>query len=163
MKRLSLLLSSLALLGACANNPPVLDTDNANMEVTPLDAGKDLAAAGESPLVWGGVIVDAANLEKQTQLEILSYPLTKSLRPDTSRSPTGRFLIRHDGYLETIDYAPGRKLTAVGEVKHLQNQMVGEASYDFPVMQDRQIHLWSEQDELTQPRFNFGFGVVLTN
>lgn len=163
MRRLTLLLSSLAVLVACAGNPPVLDTENTRMDPAPKDAGKDIEAAGESPLVWGGVIVNATNLESQTQLEILSYPLTRSLRPDTSRTPTGRFLIRHEGYLETIDYAPGRKLTAVGSVKNLQNQMVGEASYNFPVMQDRQLHLWSEQEEIAQPRFNFGFGVVLTN
>ncbi|MCB1755312.1 MAG: Slp family lipoprotein [Gammaproteobacteria bacterium] len=163
MKRLGLLFSGLALLSACAANPPVLDTDNANMDLTPLEAGKDIAAAGQSPLVWGGVVVSATNLEKQTQLEILSYPLNRYLRPDTNRTPTGRFLIRHEGYLETIDYAPGRKVTAVGSVKNLQNQKVGEASYDFPVMQDQQLHLWTEQDEIAQPRFNFGFGVVLTN
>ncbi len=150
-------------LSACASVPSELDTDNASRDISPQDVEKDVSVAGDTSLVWGGVIVNATNLQDHTQLEILSYPLKDSLRPDTGRTPTGRFLVKHLGYLEILDYAPGRKLTVIGRVEELQNQKVGEASYNFPVMQDEKIHLWSERTDPSEPRINFGFGVILTN
>ncbi len=163
MKTAALVLLVFFLLGACASNPAVLDINNANADISPHEVSMDLASVEDELLVWGGVIIGAHNLEDVTQLEILSYPLKKSLRPDTTRTSTGRFFIRHSGYLEVLDYAPGRSLTVVGSVDRVQSQLLGEVSIDFPVLTDQQLHLWKEQSESSEPRINFGFGVILSN
>lgn len=164
MKRFQTLmaLAVTLLLAACASSPPVLETEGVNRTMTPQQVSSGEPTALETPLLWGGVIVSTANLAEHTQLEVLSYPL-KGLRPDTSATPTGRFLIRHEGYLETIDYASGREVSVVGTVTGMQEQNVGEARYEFPVLNDQQIHLWPVARPQQEPRLNFGFGVVLSN
>ena len=153
----------MSVLAACASTPPALDTQGVMRSPSPqVFSSGDTEAGGETPLLWGGVIVSTANLSDYTQLEVLSYPL-KGLRPDTTKTPTGRFLIRHQGYLETIDYASGREVSAVGLVTEMQEQKVGEASYQFPVLADQQLHLWPVAKPQQEPRLNFGFGVVLSN
>ena len=153
----------MGVLVACASTPPILDTEGVTRSLSPQQySAGDMTAGGETPLLWGGVIVSTANLSDYTQLEVLSYPL-KGLRPDTTKTPTGRFLIHHQGYLETIDYASGREVSAVGLVTEMQEQKVGEASYQFPVLADQQLHLWPVAKPQQEPRLNFGFGVVLSN
>ncbi len=166
MVKFTVLLFLIFLNISCAGNQPkpVVNPENASLEISPQQAQLDLDTAKRSnPLIWGGVIVHLANLEEYTQLEILAYPLSENLRPDTSLTPVGRFILHHPGYLEGIDYSAGRELTVLGTVTHLVNQKIDEASYDFPQLLGKELHLWPRQRQNPEPRFNFGFGVILSN
>lgn len=120
----------------------------------------------QQTIVWGGVIIHAHNLPETTRLEILAYPLDRRYRPKINKKAEGRFFIEQDGYLETADYAPNRKVTVSGEIIRIEKGNVGEAKYDFPLIKATKIHLWPKsppQQESSEPRIHLGFGVILSN
>jgi len=103
------------------------------------------------------------NLEQGTRLEVLSYPLDSRGRPEQDASPKGRFLLQREGYLEPVDYAPGRLITAVGAVTGVEEGKVGDAPYRYPLMQAEQLHLWPKPESYRRqtPQVHFGIGVIL--
>jgi outer membrane lipoprotein len=152
-----------ALLAACASMPSELDVPGINTAVTPATAASDAAARGEA-VRWGGVIVRSTNLKDRTELEVLAYPLaSRSARPDTGAAAGPRFLVRHGGYLETVDYAAGREVTVLGTVRAPQAGSVGEVAYTYPVLEASRVYLWpKESRDDSGPRFHFGVGVGIT-
>lgn len=158
--RLAPLLAALALLNACASGPRY-DTRAVD---TSLTAAKVAAVPGTHtgvPVVWGGVIVATRNQPDYTELEILSYPLDGVQRPDPRRAEQGRFLARYAGYLEGVDYAPGRSVTINGAVETTLPGKVGDAAYTFPLLQAKDVYLWPRDSAApSSPQFQFGIGVI---
>jgi outer membrane lipoprotein len=113
-------------------------------------------------VLWGGVIVHSANVKSGTELKLLAYPLDRSLKPQTGSEALGRIIVFREGYLETLDYAPGRLLTVTGTVQGTKKAPVGEAMYTYPVVNTTQIHLWPYQEEAGESRVHFGIGVGVT-
>lgn len=152
----------LGLLAGCAATPK-FDTAGVDRELTPSAAAREQARSVGARVQWGGVIVATRNLRARTQLEVLAYPLERSGEPDTSAAPQGRFLLLEDGYLEPVDYAPGRAVTAVGRIGGIERGQVGEAEYRYPVVDAGQLHLWPKQTPYPQrnPNVHFGIGVIL--
>jgi outer membrane lipoprotein len=157
-----LLAIGLLLLTACATTPP-LDSSGIDTALTPAQAGNDPAGLKGSRVLWGGMIIAAENLETQTQIEILAYPLDTKQRPDTSAQPYGRFLARRDGYLETADLDNGRLITLTGRLEGTTQAMIGESRYTYPVVQVSEYHLWRRGDEASGSQVHFGLGVILHN
>lgn len=156
------LLSCLAiglLLNACATMP-TFDTHGADKTLIPAEAVQQQASLAGRSVAWGGVIIQSANLQDRTRLEILAYPLDSANRPNTNASPTGRFLAERPGYLETVNYAPGRLVTVVGPLEGTRTGRIGETEYAYPVVEAQRIQLWRPADEYyTEPRVHFGVGV----
>ena len=174
----------LALLGGCASPP--IETDLEPSIRTPAEVSAEPSAgaiggtgmtrgdtdgaidgaceAGAETLLWGGVLLGASVLGETSQLEVLAHPLDRRQRPMTGRASEGRFLIVADGYLETVDYAPGRLITVLGTLEEVREGTIGEATVRYPVVRSDELHLWSGNagsDE--RPRFSFGIGVNLGN
>lgn len=157
LPRLALLFVSTMLLGACATAP---EFNLAGVDRTLTPAGvTDLAAARDKRVLWGGLILGGRNLKDSTQLEVLAYPLDSDGRPDADAATLGRFLLVRAGYLEKLDYAPGRQLTAVGPVTELVKARIGEADYQYPLMRAEQLHLWPRRTG-REPQMHFGVGVT---
>lgn len=156
------LLSFLAtglLLGACATTP-TFDTQGADQTFVPAEAVQRQGSLAGRSVAWGGVIIQSTNLQDRTRLEILAYPLDSANRPDTNASPTGRFLAERQGYLETVNYAPGRLVTVVGPLEGTRAGRIGETEYAYPVVEAQRIQLWRPTDQYyTEPRVYFGVGV----
>ncbi len=154
---LALCLGGGVLLAACASPP--FNLAGVDTTMTPVQAALPGATLGQR-VEWGGVIVTARNLADRTDLQVLAYPLDSSARPEDWKSPLGRFILQQRGYLETIDYAPGRLVTAVGTVVTVQAGLVGKAPYRFAVLGAEQLHLWRKRIHVsTKPSIRFGFGV----
>jgi outer membrane lipoprotein len=152
------LLLLLSLLTGCSTAPKV--AENAERGITPTQATLNEATQQDRPLQWGGVIVETRNLADATELQILAYPLMSSGQPDVTEPPTGRFIARRSGYLESVDYRKGRQVTATGQLTEKRAGQVGEADYTFPVLLADELVLWPEQSERQRsPRVNFGLGV----
>ncbi|MHB8345838.1 MAG: Slp family lipoprotein [Acidiferrobacterales bacterium] len=146
------------LLAACATNPP-FDLAGVDTALMPGPATTDIGMTKGHRVEWGGVIVTAKNLRDWTDLEILAYPLDRSAHPETEKKPLGRFILRQKGYLETVDYAPGRLITAVGDIMEIKEGFVGQAPYRFPVLGAEQLHLWPKEVRTgTEPSVRIGFG-----
>jgi outer membrane lipoprotein len=149
----------LLLLGACSGRPE-FDTSKVALSLTPQQAISEATQQLGKEVLWGGMILHANNLADGARLEILAYPLDSSQAPRLNEAPLGRFLLRHDSYLETIDYAPGRRLTVHGRLLRIEDGVVDQSPYRYPVVQSQQLHLWP-RGEPQQPRLHFGIGVVI--
>ena len=160
ISRLFIAASLLLQLAACGTTPQ-LDTRGVGPRITTRQAVATPDALRGRKILWAGVIVQGGNQQDSTQLEVLAYPLRYNNRPDTNAEPLGRFLIVQHGYLETVDYAPGRALTVVGALDGLRRGKVGEADYDYPVVLSQQLRLWPAADKAyTDPQVHFGIGVL---
>lgn len=161
--RLLPILLMLALAG-CANTPE-FDESGVDRSLTArLAADRGQEVIGQR-VIWGGTIVDSRNLEEETRLEVLAYPLNSWERPQDSGKAQGRFLVLQSGYLETADYAAGRQITVVGPVEALEEGRIGESSYTYPVVRADTLHLWPEESARQGggSRVNFGIGVIFSN
>lgn len=153
---------STMLLAACASAPS-FDVKNVNTSVTPNEAVPKISTLQGSRVLWGGVILNSKNLETGTHLEILAYPLNGRHRPRVDRDSVGRFIVEHSSYLETVDYAPGRELSLIGVVAGTKEGKIDAATTIYPAVTAEQMHLWPKDSGNSEPRFNFGFGVMLHN
>lgn len=161
--RLLSILTALVLLGACASKPPV-SLEGTNPKLRPQQALDDFEKTRGERVAWGGVIVATDNLAEHTRIEVLGYPLSSgSARPQTESAAQGRFVIRKAGYLETVDYAPGRIVTVTGTLAEIESGSVGDAAYRYPVVQADELHLWKTEKNTPRTGINFGFGIVITN
>jgi len=157
----SLLLSAL-VLSACATSPK-FDTSGIDTNITPQIAVDKIKTLQGAPVIWGGVIIASNNLKDSTQLEILIYPLDINHKPDTEQTPLGRFLAEQEGYLETADFTQGRLITVRGVLNDKRIGHIGETEYVYPVVKINQLHLWQKQSDFSEPRIQFGIGVMFHN
>lgn len=157
MKRLWILLSALLALAGCAKDR--MDDPSIDKSLTPARAVNNVDASRGHKVRWGGVIVSSNNLQDTSQMEILSYPLDEDGRPLRDDEPLGRFIAVKSGYIETLDYAPGRLITVTGPVQSTRTAKLGEAQYTYPVINADEMQLWQTRVPRTEPRFHFGIGV----
>ena len=142
-----LLAFMVAALSACATTPPFPEETlhTINRELTPEQAVKEQPR--DVQVLWGGLIIKAANTADHTDLTVLFYPLDNSQRPDLDRKPLSRFIVRYPGYLEIVVYAPGREVTVLGSLQGVEEGKVGDALYSFPVVKTDKVHLWPAGDD----------------
>lgn len=152
------LLSIFTLLLSCASTPE-FDTSQVDHSLTPQSVIAEPEVSRGKVALWGGTILDTVNLKDATQIEMLAYPLNASHRPLLESKPLGRFIIKHAGYLEPTSYAQGRQLTVLGSISGSQRGKVGESSYDYPVISDKQLHLWSQSSDRDRSNVHFGVGI----
>lgn len=158
--RPALLLAAAISLAGCASTPfkgPV--AQHIDRAVTPAQALAAPDAARGKTVIWGGKIIASQNLSNASTLTVLAYPLDRQGEPDTRRTALGRFIATRPGYLETMNYAPGRLVTVLGTVTGVRPGQVGEAPYRYPVLQAEQMHLWPRAARYRYPPFQFGIGV----
>ncbi len=133
------------IVTGCAATQPRLDTTRVNRVVTPAVIASAPADDHGGIVQWGGRIVALENDRDQTEIQVLSYPLNRTGAPRLNREPTGRFLLVYDGFLEPTDFAPGKLLTAIGDIRGNATQTIGQAQVDIPVLAAEQLRLWRER------------------
>lgn len=147
-------------LAGCTSGPRY-DTRAVDSKLTAAQVAAAPTAHSGERVVWGGVIIITRNQPGYSEMEILSYPLDSAQRPDTSRAEQGRFIVRHNHYLEAVDYAPGRHLTVSGKIDKVLAGKVGDAPYTFPLIQADDVYLWPREGRTSsEPQFHFGIGVI---
>jgi outer membrane lipoprotein len=146
------------LLGACAS--PRLTPEQAVLRaVSPAMAVAQPGLHQGRRVEWGGILIATHNRQTHTLLEILAYPLRADGRPDLGQQPMGRFLALRQGYLEVLEFAPGRWVTLSGPITGTRRGQVGERDYLYPAVDAHQLRLWPRQPPGQAPRIHFGFGV----
>lgn len=159
-KRLLMLAVLSLILSACASSPLQTGPD----AVAPLGPAHVLSgeATGGERVVWGGRIAAVRNLADYTELTVVSYPLDRGDRPRVSADPGVRFIVRQAGFLEPVQYTPGRYLSVLGQVAGLESSPVGEHWLEMPVLESEQIHLWPADIGQWQSRTRFSVGVGIS-
>jgi len=145
------------VLAGCASSP-VADSGTPIAPIGPAHVITESGHEGQT-VVWGGRLVGISNLADSTELEIVSLPLDRGDRPRLSAEPGVRFIVRHYGFLEPMQYVPGRHVTVLGEVLGLEERLVGEFIYQQPVLIANQLHLWPADPAQWRSRTNFSVGI----
>lgn len=146
------------LVAGCASSP--FSDAGGVVAKGPADALRGEIQPGERVL-WGGRIVGVVNAADATELEILALPLDHADRPRASAEGGVRFVVRYPGFLEPVNYAPGRLLTALGRFSTVETRAVGEFDIEQPVIDARQIELWPIRDPRPQTQLGIGIGIRL--
>lgn len=148
----------LTLLGTgCATGPFEAD-DSSVSRIGPAHVLAESGHEGQRA-IWGGRIVNVTNLADRTEIEVVSLPLDGGDRPRLSAEGGVRFLLVESGFLEPTRFAPGRYLTALGEIDGLDERLVGDFLYEQPVLRAEQIQLWPADPARWQPRSRFSIGI----
>lgn len=153
------------LLSACASSPfNKAGLREVDRTIDYVQAVQNSDALRNRPVLFGGSIIDTRNLPDRTELVVLAYPLNNWDRPNTSATPLGRFIAVHSGYLESVDYAPGRLISVRGYLDGAREEPLAQSNYVYPVMRVEELHLWPAQTPApSYPRFQIGVGVFGDN
>jgi outer membrane lipoprotein len=158
LKPVFLILLPVLLLCGCATSGPTFNTAGVVPALTPSTVvANPMPATGQS-VQWGGTIISITNLQDHTQIEVLAYPLDSKARPESDSPPLGRFILEQKGFLDPATYKQGRQISTVGTVTGTRISKVGDASYDHPVVDARQIYLWPEDRGYGGTGITFGIG-----
>ena len=147
-----------SLLTSCASTPD-FDTTQVDQSLTPQSVVAEPKLSRDKMVLWGGTILDIRNMKDSTRIEVLAYPLDSSYKPLLESKPLGRFIIRHQGYLEPTTFAQGRILSVLGRTGGSQTGNVGESAYTYAVINGLQLHLWSAESMRNRTTFHFGIGI----
>jgi outer membrane lipoprotein len=144
-----------AALQACSSQPVIPAADRT---ITPQQATSTQGSPSGTLLQWGGIIIETRNLPETTEIQVLAYPLDEDGQPDPKTNSTGRFIAQLPGYLEPVEYAVGRQVTATGKLAGVRQGKVADSDYPFPILHCDEIALWPEPKARSKPRIHFGFG-----
>ncbi len=148
----ALCLSFLVGLGlvACANAPfegQLLPNLRVNEVV-------DVGANGET-VRWGGTIASIENSDEGSIVEIVSRPLNAWGRPKRNDQSDGRFIARIEEVMDSEKVKQGMDVTTIGELIAVEEGLVGEMLYKFPVMTVSKVKVW--QPEITSVPYAQGY------
>ncbi|WEM43147.1 Slp family lipoprotein [Photobacterium sp. DA100] len=137
-----------ATMIGCAAVPEslMIDSENPISDITALrdPTGQDLGLA----VRLGGMIAAIDNGEQKTRLEIVAMPIGSDAKPKLGSSTQQRFVAYVDGFLEPMEYHPGRLISVAGYVKGEEEGKVGEYQYRFPVVVASGTQLWQVKQEV---------------
>jgi len=159
MRKLLLLIATIIFLAGCA---PVISSQSLSL----VDREISFAELKQTPdryigkhFLLGGQIVGVWNSNEGSELEIVQFETDKSGEITDMTKSGGRFIARNAEFLEPTVYRNGLLVTVVGEMKGKKNMLLDDATYTYPVLVIREIHLW-KPEELPKPAtFHFGIGV----
>ena len=162
--RIAILLSLISLLLACAAGPDFRLDDMAAELAAPREVVSMQPFPEGRRIVWGGQTIRMENLADRSRIELLAYPLDSRQRPMVGEPSLGRFLVERAGYLEPVDYAPGRLLTVTGRLLKRVRGKVGGAPYNYPLVEADELYLWPLPSEgLSWRGIHFGIGISISN
>ena len=111
-------------------------------------------------VLLGGEIIETRNAADMTSIMVLAFRLDYSKRPVTGTVSGGRFIVRQPTFLDPAIYRPGRKITVAGIVVGEKSLPLGEITYRYPVIENRELYLWPEEEyPRQQPAVRFGVGI----
>ena len=119
------LLPLCVFLSACAGLPAAVK----NVPVTKLtysQASGDPNSYKGTAVRWGGVIIDVENEENQTLVQVLSYPLDYTGRPQSTKQSEGRFVVKSAEFLDPAVYKKDREITVAGELEGDIDRRIGK-------------------------------------
>lgn len=155
---LTLLLAAAILsLAACAPAPLYKPAPHMT-HALPMNVAQAPERYRHAHVIWGGRIISVTNLSDNTKIELLAYRLDSAQRPQPDDGARGRFIVLIPGYLEPLEYPPGRLMTVSGNITGVYSGEVGKADYTYPLVDADQYHLWTKE-ELQSPWSNIHFGV----
>jgi outer membrane lipoprotein len=141
--KISMLLAAL-WLSACSTLPENIQLPaDTNMVSYQQAASQSEQRVGQI-VRWGGVIAKIENQADATMLEVVYYPLKSYGKPVSGDESIGRFRVYVKGFMDPMVYQQGRSMTFTGELKGVEEGLVGEQKYVFPTIESSAYHLWQK-------------------
>ena len=131
------------LLQACASQVPPMIKDPPAEDLSLTRAQHDPDKHRGKPVRWGGAIISTQNLQNITELTILAKPLDRYGEPEAGDHSYGRFIARHNGFLDPAIYANGRSITVYGKFEKTLNKKIDNFEYNYPIVQIEHLYLWA--------------------
>jgi len=157
---MALTLISLFLLYGCGSAISTEVRDRVDPSATFKAVSKNPDQFKGKIVLWGGVIIGIHNTQEVTWLELLQEPLGGKDRPIRGALSDGRFLIRHEVFLDPAVYMPGREMTVAGEVVGGKIRSIDGVEYHFPVVASKEMVLWNPQSD-SNFHIGIGFGATI--
>jgi outer membrane lipoprotein len=148
------------IVSGCAHviSKDIRDSADRELSLTEMFGDPDVYMG--KTVILGGIIAGGTNTGEGTYLEVVQQPLDSLGRPVETDRSLGRFLVLHDGYLDTVLYARGKSVTVAGEILGGKIQPLGEISYSYPLIKSREIHIVKKGGRFPI-HFGLGFGVAI--
>jgi outer membrane lipoprotein len=143
----------LALLAGCATAFPdeVMRTVDTRITADVLRAAPD--AHKGARVIVGGEILATQPRPGDTEMELLTRRLLDDDSPERSDRSPGRVLLRTKDFLDPAVYAPGRRVSVIGQVGGAEERKVGEVAYRYPVIVVERIRLWPR--DVVMPAYGY--------
>jgi outer membrane lipoprotein len=144
-------------LAACAP-APIYPVAPSTLNVIPMQVAHSPEQFPKGDVIWGGTVVGVRNFPDHTEVEMLSYTLDSSQRPQTNGQAQGRFIAIYAGYVEALNFPPGSLVTISGQLNGTRSDNVDQAAYVYPLVNVVQSHRWTAA-EMSAGHTDFHFGV----
>lgn len=138
-----LLLCCLFFLGACTSMPPDI-RDFSAMEIPYQTVSQNAEVHKDTPVRWGGTVIEVENEKDSSLMQVLFYPLDRSGYPETGKPGEGRFAIEISEFLDPAIYTKGAEITVTGTIKGSIERTVGNKTIHIPLITAKNIHLWPQ-------------------
>jgi outer membrane lipoprotein len=148
------------LLTACAAPRPLVDRTLVTARVTPEEVTIETLSDGQV-VNWGGQVIELRSRDEGTEIEVLSYPVRNSGRPDDLADSDGRFIALKRGEVDPLLFAPGRMVTVIGTLTRIEQGNIGDRSLSIPVIEVIELSRVPERRDTVQPYFSIGVGIGL--
>lgn len=106
-------------------------------------------------VILGGYIVETINEPEGSWLTVLQSPLDSLNRPESSDLSKGRFLVWSEEFLDPVVYSKERRITVGGKVIGSEERKLGSFTYPYPLVEAKEIHLWSKEGEYVGPYYPY--------
>ncbi len=138
----------LAIMGGCVYAISRENRESALKDLTPESILRDFETYRGRLVLMGGEIIKTRNLEKETQIEVLQRPLSRSSdRPLEDKKADGRFLVTYRTFQDPYVFSQGRSITVAGVVVGKEVSQIGQKNYIYLVLENRETHLWPERED----------------
>ncbi|MEQ1638749.1 MAG: Slp family lipoprotein [Methylococcales bacterium] len=122
--KLYLLLISLLLCG-CSSLPTAIK-DAPDLAVSYAQAKQNINSYKNTPVRWGGVIIEVENEQSYSLLQVVYYPLNYTGRPQLSKAPEGRFVVKSTDFLDPAIYTKNKEITLAGVLNGDIERIIGK-------------------------------------
>ena len=106
-------------------------------------------------VIWGGMVIKTVNDAKGSEIYVLETPLHYGEQPEQIEYSRGRFIAGTRSYMDPLVYRKGRMITVAGEVIGSKSITEDKTAYAYPVVQIRQITLWSRSYYYPYPYYPY--------
>jgi outer membrane lipoprotein len=127
--------------------------------VPPAEVALQPARHQGADVVWGGKILDVRNLAVETEIQVAAYPLDRAQRPQQSAPTQGRFIVVLPGFVEPLDFPPGRFVSVRGRIDGSRMRRIGDADREYPALRREELHVWPVNFPRERSRVSFGVGI----
>lgn len=135
------------LLAACSSPVPELIKKAPEGDVQVREVQQKSDSFNGTQIRWGGAILGVENMQHETLVEVLSYPLYSNGKPDADKQNLGRFKLALTGFVDPEGFPKNRLITVTGKVREMAKGMVDAYKYSYPVVDSQVFYIWPEEVE----------------